>query len=239
VAVNQPPPLDIVVARVAELRSHIHDRLVHDGPGFERYVSVVGVTKTFSADSWLIARDAGCDAVGENYAQEIVAKSAELDAAGVDPATLPPVHFIGHLQSNKVRQLYPLVALWQSVDRMSLLEALVREQDRLGQPAEILVQVNATREAGKSGCPVTEVAGLVEAAVSKGVVVRGLMTIGPTSEDRDETRSAFCAVAELSRSLGLGELSMGMSGDMDIALEEGATMLRIGTALFGQRPRSA
>ncbi len=235
---NQPPPLDIVAARVAELRSRIHARLSHGDPGFTRYVSIVGVTKTFSADSWLIARDAGCDAVGENYAQEIVSKRAELDAAGVDPARLPPVHFIGHLQSNKVRQLFPLVALWQSVDRMSVLEAIAREQDRFGQSAEILVQVNATGEEGKSGCPLAEVAELVGAAVSRGVVVRGLMTVGPTSEDRGETRSAFHAVAELSRSLGLGEMSMGMSGDVDIALEEGSTMLRIGTALFGQRPRS-
>jgi pyridoxal phosphate enzyme (YggS family) len=238
VAVNKPPSLDIVAARVAELRSRIHAHLVQDGPGFKRYVSVVGVTKTFAANTWLIARDAGCDAVGENYAQEIIAKRAELDAAGVDPATLPPVHFIGHLQSNKVRQLFPLVAMWQSVDRISVLEAIAREQDRFGIPTEILVQVNATAEASKSGCPVTEVAGLIEAAASKGVVVRGLMTVGPTSENHDETRSAFRTVAELSRSLGLGGLSMGMSGDMDIALDEGATILRIGTALFGQRPRS-
>jgi pyridoxal phosphate enzyme (YggS family) len=238
VAVNLPPSLDIVAARVAELRSRIHAHLVQDGPGFMRYVSVVGVTKTFAPDAWLIARDAGCDAVGENYAQEIVSKRAELDAAGVDPATLLPVHFIGHLQSNKVRQLFPLVALWQSVDRISVLEAIAREQDRCGQPAEILVQVNATGEDQKSGCSPSDVASLVRRAAELDVVVRGLMTVGPSSGDANETRSAFRAVAELSHDLSLGALSMGMSGDMDIALDEGSTMLRVGTALFGERPRS-
>lgn len=230
-AVNQPPPVDVVAARVAEVRGRI--------AGFtSRHVGLVGVTKTFSADAWLVARDAGCDAVGENYAQEILSKHAELVARGVDPAALAPVHFIGHLQSNKVRQLFPLVDLWQTVDRSSVVAALAREQERRGSRAAVLIQVNATGEDQKSGCPPDAVAALVAEARGAGLLVRGLMTVGPTSGDLDGTRRAFRVVAELSRMLGLDEVSMGMSGDMDIAVEEGSTMVRIGTTLFGQRPRS-
>ena len=236
-AVNQPPSLDIVSARVAELRDHIRVRTARDGRS--RHVSIIGVTKTFGADAWLIARGAGCDAVGENYAQEILAKSAELAARGVDASELPSIHFIGHLQSNKVRQLFPVVTLWQTVDRMSVLEAIASEQQRHGRSAEILIQVNATGEDQKSGCSPSDVASLVRRAKELDVVVHGLMTLGPTSGDADETRRAFRAVAQMTHDLSLGETSMGMSGDMDIALDEGSTMLRIGTALFGERPRSA
>lgn len=230
-AVNLPPSVDIVVSRIADIRRQIASLT-------SRSVVLVGVTKTFSADAWLVARDAGCEAVGENYAQEIVTKHAELVSRGFDPADLAPVHFIGHLQSNKVRQLFPLVGLWQTVDRPSLVAALAREQDRHGHRAEILVQVNATGEEHKSGCAPGEVVGLVDEAARAGILVRGLMTVGPTSGDPVVTRRAFRTVAELSHGLGLGEISMGMSGDLDIAVEEGSTMVRIGTALFGQRPPS-
>lgn len=230
-AVNQPPSVEVVAGRVDELRRRI-------AAVTSRRVAIVGVTKTFSADAWTIARDAGCDAVGENYAQEILVKHGELVSRGVDEATLPAVHFIGHLQSNKVRQLYPVVALWQTVDRLSLVSALAREQDRHDRQAAILVQVNATGEEQKSGCPPEALESLVAGARVAGLEVRGLMTVGPTSGEADATRRAFRMVAELAQSLGLSELSMGMSGDMDIALDEGSTMLRIGTTLFGQRPPS-
>lgn len=230
-AVNQPPSVEVVAARVVDIRRRITALT-------SRRVAIIGVTKTFSADAWIVARDAGCDAVGENYAQEILAKHGDLVSRGVDAATLPAVHFIGHLQSNKVRQLYPMVALWQTVDRASLVSALAREQDRNGRQAAVLVQVNATGEEQKSGCPPEAAEDLVVGARRAGLDVRGLMTVGPTSGDADETRRAFRRVAELARSLGLPEVSMGMSGDIDIALDEGSTMLRIGTTLFGQRPPS-
>ena len=231
-AVNQPPSVEVVAARVDDIRRRI-------AAVTSRRVAIVGVTKTFSADAWTVARDAGCDAVGENYAQEILTKHAELVSRGIDESTLPAVHFIGHLQSNKVRQLYPVVALWQTVDRTSVVSALAREQDRTGRQAAILVQVNATGEEQKSGCSPEAVDDLVAAARAAGLDVRGLMTVGPTSGEADPTRRAFRIVAERARSIGLPEVSMGMSGDMDIALDEGSTMLRIGTTLFGQRPPSA
>lgn len=228
---NQPPSVEVVAARVGDIRRRV-------AGATSRRVAIVGVTKTFDAEAWLVAGSAGCDAVGENYAQEILSKHAELVSRGVDPGALPPVHFIGHLQSNKVRQLYPVVALWQTVDRATLVSALAREQDRHGSQAAILVQVNATGEEQKSGCPPQAVEALVGEARAAGLAVRGLMTVGPTSGDDAETRRTFRVVAELTQSLGLAEVSMGMSGDMDIALDEGSTMLRIGTTLFGHRPRS-
>ena len=230
-AVNQPPSVEVVAARVADVRRRVV-------AATDRHVSIVGVTKTFSADAWTIAREAGCDAVGENYAQEILAKHAELASRGVDRAALPPVHFIGHLQSNKVRQLFPVVDVWQTVDRSSLVSALAREQDRTGRQATVLLQVNATGEEQKSGCPPASLEALVGEARAAGLDLRGLMTVGPTSGDEAETRHAFRIVAGLARALGLSEISMGMSGDMEIALDEGSTMLRIGTTLFGQRPHS-
>ena len=226
---NQPPSVEVVAARVAGIRRHVTELT-------SRRVAIVGVTKTFAAEAWLIARDAGCEAVGENYAEEILAKHEALVSRGIDESELPPVHFIGHLQSNKVRQLYPLIAVWQTVDRVSLVSALAREQDRHGRQAAILVQVNATGEEQKSGCTPEALEALVGEARTAGLAVRGLMTVGPTSGDADETRRAFRIVAGMAQSLGLDEVSMGMSGDMDIGLDEGSTMLRIGTALFGQRP---
>ena len=195
-------------------------------------VRIVAVTKTFDASTWSAAAAAGCDAVGENYAQELLGKAAEF------PEGAPlPVHFIGHLQSNKVRVLAPIVSLWHTVDRRSVIDALAKERTGSGVAMRVLVQVNATDEGQKSGCAPNAVRGLVDEARSRGLDVRGLMTMGPTSAEPVATRNAFRLVAALARDLGLAEVSMGMTHDARIAVEEGSTMLRIGSGIFGERPR--
>lgn len=189
-------------------------------------VAVCAVTKGFPADVLRLAARLGCDAIGENYAQEAVAKVAE-----VGPEH-PPLHFIGRLQGNKVKQLAGIVAVWQSVDRASLVEELARRVPG----AHIYVQVNATTEADKGGASVADTPLLVEAARRRGLTVAGLMTVGPTDGDPERTRRAFRTVRRLADDLGLEGCSMGMSGDLEIALAEGTTMVRVGTALFGERP---
>jgi len=224
-----PPDESVVVGRVAELRA-----LIREIRGDERTVRIVAVTKTFDESSYGLAARAGCDALGENYAQELLDKLSRL---GEPPAL--PVHFIGHLQSNKVKALAPHVALWHTVDRASVVAAIAKESARIGVAARVLIQVNSTDEAQKSGCAPTDVAGLVAAARDTGLVVEGLMTMGPSDADPDATRRAFRATAHLAADLGLSELSMGMTHDVRIALEEGSTIVRIGSGIFGERPRSA
>lgn len=225
---TQPPGVDVVASRVRDLR-----RLIADLRGDEHAVCIVAVTKTFDVSAWTTARDAGCDAVGENYAQEVLDKVGR--AGGRSPL---PVHFIGHLQSNKVKVLAPHIALWHTVDRTSIVSALAKEAERLGVAPHVLLQVNATAEEQKSGCSPAEVGPLLAAAQVAGLVVDGLMTMGPSNADPTVTRAAFNLTARLAADHGVRELSMGMTHDVRIAIEEGSTIVRVGTGLFGERPRS-
>lgn len=194
-------------------------------------IVLVAVTKSFPADAWAATVHAGGADVGENYAQELLAKSDDYATRwpGLDR---PRVHFIGRLQSNKVRALADAVDLWQSVDRLSLIVEIAR----WAPGARVLVQVNATAEADKGGCDPSEVSRLVAEARARGLVVEGLMVVGPTDGDRDRTRQAFALTSSLADREGLSVRSMGMSTDLDLALETGTTMVRVGSALFGDRP---
>jgi PLP dependent protein len=185
------------------------------------------VTKGFGPEAVRAAAAAGCRAIGENYAQELVIKAPVAATVGL------AVHFIGQLQSNKVRQLAGLVDLWETVDRRRLVAELARRA--LG--ARVLVQVDTTGEPGKGGCPVADVAALVAEAALAGLVVEGLMTVGPTDGGPSAARAGFRAVRRLVDELGLTTCSMGMSADLDVAIEEGSTEVRVGTALFGPRRR--
>jgi len=188
-------------------------------------VTLCAVTKGFDATVWRLAKRLGCEAIGENYAQDVVRKHAEV---GDDH---PPLHFIGRLQTNKVRSLAPNVAVWQSVDRA----ALVTEIAKRAPGSRIFVQVNATGEPDKGGCPLDGAGDLVTLARESQLLVEGLMTVGPTDADPQRTREAFAAVRRRADELGLHGCSMGMTSDLAIALAEGSTMVRIGTALFGPR----
>jgi uncharacterized pyridoxal phosphate-containing UPF0001 family protein len=184
------------------------------------------VTKGFGSEAVAAAVAAGCRAIGENYAQEVVVKAPAARAAGV------AVHFIGQLQTNKVRQLAGLVDVWESVDRARLVAELARRAPG----AQVLVQVDTTGEQGKGGCPIADVASLVRVATDAGLAVAGLMTVGPTEGGPEAARPGFRAVRKLVDELGLTICSMGMTADLDVALEEGTTEIRLGTALFGPRP---
>jgi pyridoxal phosphate enzyme (YggS family) len=208
-----------VAARVAAARARI--AAVAAG----RDVALLAVTKGFGPDAVAAAAAAGCRAVGENYAQELLTKRDAVAAAGVD------VHFIGRLQTNKIRHLAGLVAVWESVDRPRLVDEIARRVPG----ARVFVQVDATVETGKGGCPVADVPALVERAVGAGLAVDGVMAVGPTSGDPALTRDVFARVVALADELGLRERSIGMSGDLEIAVEAGSTEVRLGTALFGAR----
>ena len=192
-------------------------------------VALVGVTKTFGSDAWRFAKAAGCDAVGENYAQEVVQKAGE-----VALADRLPVHFIGQLQSNKIKQLVGIVDVWQSIDRLALLTEIAKRTPESG--SQVLLQVNVTGEDEKGGCAPIHVGELSRAARDLGIEVLGLMAVGPTNEDPIVARSAFRMLRTLVDEHGLRQCSMGMTGDLEIAVEEGSTMVRVGSALFGNRP---
>jgi PLP dependent protein len=203
------------------LRDRIADAV---GP---RPVEILAVTKGFGADAIAAAASAGLTMVGENYAKELLGKLDELHATTVRPA----IHFIGRLQSNKVRPLATSVDAWESVDRTSLLDEIARRRPG----ATVLIQVNATGEQHKGGCPPADVEVLAERARSLNLDLNGVMTVGPTDGDVGATRRAFRLARQLMDELGLSTCSMGMTDDLDLALDAGTTRVRIGTALFGPR----
>ncbi|HEX5614159.1 MAG TPA: YggS family pyridoxal phosphate-dependent enzyme [Acidimicrobiia bacterium] len=209
--------------QVAQVRARIADAAMRAGRDASE-VALVAVTKTVPVALAAAALDAGVRELGENRAQDLVAKATAL--ASRSPA--PRWHFIGRLQRNKVRSLAPHVALWESIDRAEL----VTELEHRAPGARVLVQVNLAGEAQKGGCAPEEVPALVESATAAGLDVVGLMTVPPLADD---PRPHFARVRALAASLGLRELSMGMSGDYEVAVEEGATIVRVGTALFGPR----
>ena len=190
-------------------------------------VQIVAVTKTWGPEAMIGAFEVGCDGVGENYAQELIHKLEQ-----VEPSRRQPIHFIGRIQSNKIKMLIDIVDVWQSVDRAVIVEELIKRSVS----STIMLQVNTTGELSKAGCAPTEVPTLLARAKAGGLIVRGLMTIGPGSGEVDHTRRAFGLLSDLADEFGLPEKSMGMSGDFEIAVEQGATLVRVGTALFGQRP---
>jgi PLP dependent protein len=195
-------------------------------------VTIIGVTKGHGAEAIRAAAGAGLTAVGESYAQELVTKDAELGL--VDGDRWPAVHFIGGLQRNKVRRIADIVDVWQSVDRPRLADEIARRAPG----AEIMIQVDISNEESKGGCPPDDVADLVKRATDAGLLVTGLMAIGPLGAP-DKARPGFRMLRTMVDDLGLSECSMGMSADLEIAVEEGSTMIRVGTDLFGPRPPRA
>lgn len=201
--------------------------------GWRHPVRVVAVTKTFGAAAVRAAVREGLDAVGENRVQEALAKQAETADVAVE------WHLIGTLQRNKVRQVVGQFALIHSVDRAELAEEISRRAGAAVQ--DVLVQANCSNEPQKGGVEPAELPRLLEhMRTLDGIRLRGLMTMAAMDADEREQRRTFALLRELrdaGRAEGhfLPELSMGMSGDFAAAVEEGATMLRLGTILFGNR----
>ncbi|MFK7918320.1 MAG: YggS family pyridoxal phosphate-dependent enzyme [Ilumatobacter sp.] len=218
--------VDAVIARLAALR----DRIDAVDRTWTHAVEIVAVTKAFDPSIIDVAVRSGCAAIGENYAQDLLSKRDAIEQ--IAPESRPRIDFIGHLQSNKVRQLAGLVDRWCTVDRISL----AREIARRDPGAEVLVQVNATGEADKSGCVPSDVAELARACTDSGLRVGGLLTIGPTNEPVEAARSGFREVRELVDAMGLAVCSMGMTGDLEVGVACGASSVRVGSALFGPRP---
>jgi uncharacterized pyridoxal phosphate-containing UPF0001 family protein len=189
-------------------------------------VRVVAVTKGHGVDAVRSALAAGLVDVGENYAHELLAKDEQL---GDGPR--PRWHFLGAIQRNKVPGLAPRVAVWQSVDRSE--EA--RRIASLRPGAEVMVEVALAPGRGRGGVARPGAAGLVDEARRLGLTVVGLMGLGPEGP-AEAAREGFRWLAGEAGRLGLDEVSMGMTADLEVAVEEGSTIVRVGTALFGPRP---
>jgi len=216
----------VVAARAATVR----DRIASAGGGSD--VQLLAVTKGFGVDAVAAAWSAGLVEVGENYAQELLDKVVELGAGPIDGHRVEVAwHFIGRLQRNKVRHLAAVVALWQTVDRAELAAEIAKRAPG----AAVLVQLNLSGEAQKGGCPPTEAPTLVARAVELGLDVRGLMGVAPAGPP-EQARPGFRQLVELADRLDLPVRSIGMSADLEVAVQEGSTMVRVGRDLFGERP---
>jgi PLP dependent protein len=226
---------DVLAARVAEVRERIERARARAGRTDP--VTLVAVTKTHPPETVLAAIAAGVADVGENRVQELAAKVADVGRGAVR------WHLIGHLQRNKVRQALPLFDLLHSLDSPRLAEEVSKEAVKAGVEARVLAQVNASGEETKGGFEADEAVDAVgRIAELPGLVVEGLMTMAPFTDDESVVRRTFRRTREVFDRLA-GEveafralhLSMGMSNDFEIAVEEGATLVRVGSSIFGER----
>ena len=189
-------------------------------------VTLVAVSKTFPAEAVEAAIAAGITDVGENRVQEARDKKPLVHGSG-------RWHLIGHLQSNKAKDAVKLFDMIETVDSIELAEKVARAAEGQGKRQEVLLQINIGREEQKSGADPGEAAAVAKAIASMdSLLLRGLMTIPP---DDEQPRRWFHAMCALRDGLGLKELSMGMSEDYEIAIEEGSTIVRVGRAIFGSR----
>ncbi len=225
-----------IVQNLAIVRERIASAARKSGRNPED-VTLVAVTKTRGTEHVRAVVEAGVVDVGENYVQEAAEKAAQLRG-------LPcRWHFIGHLQRNKVKQALGFAHLIHTLDSLRLAEEIARRAESLGVCAPCLVEVNVSGEATKRGIAPAELLPLYEgAAAMSALQLDGLMTMAPFSDDPEDARPVFAALRTLAAELrdqGLPakRLSMGMTSDLEVAVEEGATIVRVGTALFG--PRSA
>jgi len=200
-------------------------------------VTLVAVSKTRQAAVVDEAARSGQRLFGENYVQELVAKAGEV----TEPVEW---HFIGHLQSNKVRQIAGLVTMIHSVDRLSLAQEIDRQWGKLGRLCDLLIAVNIACEGTKCGTTATAVFDLVrQVSLLPHLRVRGLMTMPPFFADPEGARPYFRELRRIAGEVAaeniprveMKELSMGMSGDFEVAIAEGATLVRVGSAIFGER----
>lgn len=225
-APESKPVSDDVVDRMVAARSAIEERIVAaggrigDGPGSVR---VLAVSKTHSARLAQAAATAGFTDLGESYANELRAK-----AAGVTTAVR--WHFIGQLQTNKVRAVAPHVSVYQSVDRPSLVAELAKRVPG----ATVMIQVDLAGVAGRGGATWQDAPGVIDAARSAGLDVVGVMGVAPLDTD-SVVAASFRRLRALADAESLAECSMGMSSDLELAVAEGSTMVRVGTAIFGSR----
>lgn len=226
-----------IAENIARIRENMTAAAIAAGRD-PKEIKLCAATKMNGSDAVRQAIAAGVDLCGENRVQELTAKLADNAYEGA------PVHFIGHLQTNKVRQVVGKVDLIQSVDRLKLLEAINTEAARQGIRQDILLEINIGREESKSGFYIEEVPSLIEKMENYGnVFVRGFMAIPPICQNSGDNRKFFQEICNLSVDIRQKKydnvlvdiLSMGMSDDYADAILCGSTMIRVGTAIFGQR----
>jgi pyridoxal phosphate enzyme (YggS family) len=196
-------------------------------------ITLVAVSKKFSADHIRAAYAAGVRNFGENYVQEFAEKRAAL--GDLSDARF---HFIGHLQSNKARQCCRLFHVVETADSVRVIEKLDEAARQEGWQLDLLMEIKLSPEQTKTGATPEHLPGLIAAAEkAQHLRLLGLMTMPPWSEDAELSRPYFRQLASLARQYALTDLSMGMSNDFEVAIEEGATIIRVGTSLFGPRPK--
>ncbi len=224
---------ELLARRLAAVEQRIAAACTRAGRSRDE-VSLVAVTKTVSAAVARALHQLGVTDLGENRPQQLWDRAAAL------PSTVR-WHMVGHLQRNKIERTLPIVQLIHSVDSIRLLEALEQEAARRAQPASVLLEVNASGETSKHGFAPAEVPALVpHIARLRWVHIQGLMTMAAPEDDPERCRPTFAALRRLRDDLqkqlaaphGCRRLSMGMSNDFEVAVEEGATLVRIGSALF-------
>jgi pyridoxal phosphate enzyme (YggS family) len=215
------------LAAVRERIARAADRARRDPAG----ILLLAVTKVFPADIIRQAYELGLREFGENYVQEFEGKAPLV-------ADLPGArfHLIGHLQSNKSRKAAELFQVVQTVDSGKL----ARRLDECGRPIDVMLEVKLSPEEAKTGADPAELPELIAAVrACPNLCLRGLMTMPPWSDDPEASRLYFRRLRELAQQHGLAQLSMGMSHDLETAIEEGSTCVRVGTALFGKRKKPA
>ena len=228
-----------IASRLAVVREHIAaacDRAGRD----PAEITIVGVTKTHPPALVEEALAAGLTDIGENRAQELLPKAEALEARGLAPRW----HFIGRLQRNKVRGVLPYIAALHSLGSIRLADEIERRAERLEAasgasargPLPCYLEVNVAAEASKDGVTAEELPELLrEAANRPHITVAGLMTVAPLVDDPEQVRPVFRQLRELAHAHGLEGLSMGMTDDYVVAVEEGATVVRLGRVIFGAR----
>lgn len=232
------------MSQVAQRLRHLQNRVVAacERVGRQpRDVTILAATKARSVAEVAEAVEAGITNIGENYVQELLAKKEQLEHEGHSGVAW---HVIGHLQRNKVKYVVPFCYLIQSLDSLRLAREISARAGPAGRTQPVLLEVNIAGEQTKFGIPVKQVAGLAaEVLELDNVELQGLMTMPPYSDDPEDSRPHFQRLRALAETLvaeglptgALQHLSMGMSGDYEVAVEEGATIIRLGTTLFGPR----
>lgn len=223
-----------IAARVGTVRERVERACARVGRD-PAAVRLVAVSKTFGPEAVVEALAAGVTDFGENRVQEALGKQAVVaELAAARGLSAPTWHLVGHLQSNKARAAAGAFAILHGIDSVRLLDVLDRWA--MSRPVRVLLEVNVAGEATKFGLAPSELPAVVAHARGLvGVELVGLMTVAPRVSDPEEVRPVFRRLADLAREHGLRELSMGMTDDFEVAIEEGASMVRVGRAIFGGR----
>lgn len=230
----------MIKLRLAEIQHRIKEAAISFGRNPE-HVKLVAVSKTMPVEKVKSAIEAGVSILGENYIQEAKEKISIISGESPAPVSW---HFIGHLQSNKAKYAVKLFDLIHSVDRFNLAKEINQQAEKINKVQNILIQVNIGNERSKSGISEDNSLDLIKTVCDfKNLSVKGLMTMPPFYNDPENVRPFFSALNRLREKVSkmnipniqMNELSMGMTGDFEVAIEEGATLVRIGTAIFGKR----